>query len=97
MWTHPRGDRMQGIFTLSNDGVLNFSEAMTLVERDGSLVLRVKHFTKDFVGWEEKADSVDFPLVKTGKNEAYFNGLTFKRDGDQLTNLSRHDPQGRAG
>ncbi len=54
---------------------------MLLVESEGSLVLRVKHFTADFVAWEEKADSVDFRLVKMGDEEAFFHGLTFRLDG----------------
>ena len=63
---------MQGIFTLSREGELTFSEAMTLVEEEGSLVLKVKHFTPEFVGWEEKDGFVSFPLVGLGENEAYF-------------------------
>jgi hypothetical protein len=85
MWTPPSGDRMHGVFTLRENGKLNFHESMILVEKDGSLVLRLKHFDADFVGWEEKSDTVDFRLVKTGDNEAYFNGLTFRREGKQLT------------
>ena len=81
IWSLPAGDRMQGIFTLSKEGALTFSEAMTLVEEEGSLVLKVKHFTPEFVGWEEKEDYVRFPLVKLGENEAYFRGLTFRRMG----------------
>ena len=86
IWSLPAGDRMQGIFTLSRDGALTFSEAMTLVEEEGSLVLKVKHFTPEFVGWEEKEDYVSFPLVKLGEDEAYFRGLTFRRTGaDELS------------
>ena len=82
IWSLPAGDRMHGIFTLSREGALTFSEAMTLVEEDGSLVLKVKHFTPEFVGWEEKEGYVKFPLVKLGENEAYFRGLTFRRKGE---------------
>ena len=81
IWSLPAGDRMQGIFTLSREGALTFSEAMTLVEEEGSLVLKVKHFTPEFVGWEEKEDYVSFPLVKLGEDEAWFRGLTFRRRG----------------
>lgn len=84
IWSLPAGDRMQGIFTLSREGALVFSEAMTLVEEEGSLVLKVKHFTPEFVGWEAKEDFVSFPLVKLGEPDpgdrvAYFRGLTFRR------------------
>ena len=86
IWSLPAGDRMQGIFTLSREGALSFSEAMTLVEEEGSLVLKVKHFTPEFVGWEEKEDYVSFPLVKLAENAAWFRGLTFRRrDADGLS------------
>lgn len=83
-WTPPVGDRMQGIFTLAREGQPAFSEAMQLVEEDGSLLLKVKHFTPGFVAWEEKDEFVRFRLVKLGDNEAYFSGLTFRRSGDAL-------------
>lgn len=84
VWSLPSGDRMQGIFTLAREGGPVFSEAMQLVEEDGSLLLKVKHFTPDFVAWEEKEEYVRFRLVKLAENEAYFSGLTFRRKGDEL-------------
>ena len=84
LWSPPAGDRMQGIFTLAREGAPVFSEAMQLVEEDGTLVLRVKHFTPGFIGWEEKEKFIRFRLVKLAENEAYFSGLTFRRKGDEL-------------
>ncbi len=85
IWSRPVGDRMLGIFALRKEGELAFSEAMELVEEGGSVVLKVKHFTPEFVGWEEKDKYVTFPLVRLGENEAYFRGLTFRRQGDKLS------------
>ena len=84
MWGQPIGDRMLGVFSLSRHGRLVFSEAMSLVEEEGSLVLKIKHFSPDFTGWEEKNDFVSFPLVRLGEQEAYFSGLTFRRQGERL-------------
>lgn len=84
IWGQPIGDRMLGVFSLSREGSLVFSEAMSLVEEGGSLVLKIKHFSRDFTGWEEKDDFVSFPLVRLGEQEAFFSGLTFRRQGDQL-------------
>jgi hypothetical protein len=84
IWSRPAGDRMHGIFTLATGGKPVFSEAMQLVEEDGSLVLKVKHFNPDFTGWEEKDDFVRFRLVRLSENEAYFHGLTFRRNSDTL-------------
>ncbi len=86
IWSQATGDRMHGIFTLAREGKVVFTEAMLLVEEEGSLVLKVKHFTPEFVGWEEKDKFVSFPLVRLGEREAYFNGLTLRReDEDSLS------------
>ncbi len=85
LWTPPGGDRMYGVYTLRKEERVVFSEAMMLVETDGSLALRVKHFTPEFVGWEEKDGFVSFPLVRLGDREAYFSGLTLRRSEGSLT------------
>ncbi len=36
------------------------------------------------MGWEEKDKFVRFPLVRLADNEAYFSGLTFRREGEEL-------------
>lgn len=84
LWMPPMADRMYGTFTLVREGEIVFTEAMLLIEEEGSLTLRVKHFDKEFVGWEEKDGFVSFPLVRAGENEAYFNGLTIRREGDDM-------------
>ena len=57
---------------------------LVLVPEGESIVYKVKHFHPNLTGWEEKEESVDFPLVKVSHNIAYFQGLTIMRDGDQL-------------
>lgn len=84
IWGTPLGDRMMGSFALSKNDTLVFSEAMMLVEEAGSLIFKLKHFNADFSGWEEKDDFVQFPLVRLGDREAFFSGLTVKRDGETL-------------
>lgn len=84
VWGKPNIDRMHGYFSFANDKGHVFSEAMLLVEEGGSVVLKLKHFRPDFVGWEEKDKFVSFRLVKLGANEAFFSGLTFRRSGDKL-------------
>ena len=83
-WGAPIEDRMFGWFSMRKEGELVFSEAMTVVEVDGGLVMRIKHFDADFVGWESKEDYVSFPLVRLEPQIAYFSGLTFKRVEDRL-------------
>jgi hypothetical protein len=78
IWSEPAAGTMVGTYRLVKDGEVSFYELMVLQEREGSLVLRLKHFTKDMVAWEEKEKTVDFRLVRTGEREAYFHGLTFR-------------------
>jgi len=53
-----------------------------VVEEEGSLAMRVKHFNADFSAWEEKADYVKFPLVKIEKNAIHFAGFSLYRKSD---------------
>lgn len=82
MWSEPAGGAMIGTFRLVNGDAVAFYQFLTLVEENGSLTLKLKHFNPDMVGWEEKDRSVSFRLVRLTKTAALFNGLTFKRVGD---------------
>ncbi len=78
VWTAPRGNNMMGAFQLIDAGTISFYEIMTIVEVKGSLVLRLKHFDSELHGWEEKDETIDFPLVKLNEKIAWFDGLTFE-------------------
>ena len=78
VWTKPRGGNMMGAFQLVDGDKISFYEIMSIVEKDGSLLLRLKHFNAELQGWEEKDETVDFPLVKIEEKKAYFDGLTFE-------------------
>lgn len=80
-WSRPASGAMMGMFRLVKDGKVVFYEFLTLVEHEGSLLLKLKHFNPDLTGWEEKADSVKFRLLKLAPDTAHFEGLTFKRVG----------------
>jgi Domain of unknown function (DUF6265) len=75
IWSQPIGGTMIGMFRMSSKGKVQFMEFEEIVEQDGSLVFKVKHFTQAFIGWEEKEKSIEFPLVSTADNEAHFDGL----------------------
>lgn len=79
IWTPPLGDSMMGSFKLVIDNKVQFYELCTITEENGSLLLRIKHFSSDLKGWEEKDNSEEFKLVKLEQNKAYFNQLTFER------------------
>jgi hypothetical protein len=83
-WLPPVNGQMAGVFHQSRDGEIQFYELLQFVERDGSLVLRLKHFNADLSGWEDNSagSSVEFPLVAIEGDTAYFSGLTYQRVGE---------------
>jgi hypothetical protein len=87
IWSPPQAGAMMGMFRLLREGATVFCELMTLVEENGSLVLRVKHFGPDLTGWEEKGETVDFPLVRVAGDRFYFDGLTFHRHDDDAISI----------
>lgn len=83
-YSRPFGGTMAGTFVQQNgEGGVEFYEFIQIAEEDGSLVVRLKHFGPDMVGWEEnKEDFARFPLIAREGDSWYFNGLTFRREGD---------------
>jgi hypothetical protein len=83
-WLPATDNAMPGIFRYHREGSLVFSEYMMIEALDGSLSVKLKHFNRDLTPWEEKNDWVVFRLVKLDRQTAYFNGLTYHREGDTL-------------
>lgn len=81
IWSAPAGGTMVGMFRLIKDGEAGFYEIFTLTEENETVLLRLKHFNADLTGWEEKDETVDFPLVTLEEDQAFFEGLTYQRRG----------------
>lgn len=81
-WNAPSGGTMVGTFKLLHGGEPTMYEIEWIAEEEGSLVWIVKHFGADFSAWEEKAEYVSFPLVRVEPGEAYFDGLTVRKEGE---------------
>lgn len=79
VWAPASSNSMMGMFKLISEGGVYFYELMTIVEQEGTLMMRLKHCNNDLTGWEEKDETVDFPLVKVSENKVFFAGLTFER------------------
>ena len=79
VWTSPLGGSMMGSFKLVVYDEINFYELMTISEENETLLLRIKHFSNDLKGWEEKDESEEFKLVKIESNRVYFDNLTFEK------------------
>ncbi len=84
----PAQGRIAGYFTLARNDSIVFHQLILLVEHEGSLTLKVKHFTADFVGWEEKDKALEFPLVSASPDELAFSAMTFRRTGPDTMTLT---------
>ncbi|MGB5512342.1 MAG: DUF6265 family protein [Woeseiaceae bacterium] len=82
VWNPPSAGSMVGLFKLFGDDGVAFYELLLLSVEEGTLSLKVKHFSADFVAWEEKPDFVNFKLVKKEKDALHFGGLSFYKKGD---------------
>ena len=76
------GNSMVGSFRMVQDGNPIFYEFIAIIEENGTLAYKVKHFNPDLTGWETKDKYITFPLVKMGEQAVWFDGLTIKRAGN---------------
>lgn len=79
IWSPPMGGTMMFVFRLVHDQKVSFYEIGHIKEVGGTLLMQLKHFSGDLVGWEEKEETVDFKLVKIEADRVFFEGLTFER------------------
>ena len=86
-WSQPEGGIMVGTYRLVKESKPVFYEMMWLLETEGTLTLRLKHFSPALVGWEEKDKTVDFKFVKKGGKRLYFSGLTFEQASKDELNI----------
>ena len=83
VWNPPSAGSMLGMFkTLDAEGQVRFYELLLLVEEQGSLSLKVKHFGRDFIAWEDKDEFITFRFIEADENAIHFSGLSFYRVGD---------------
>ena len=85
VWNPPSAGSMVGLFKLFGDDGVAFYEILLLSVDDGTLSLKVKHFSAYFTAWEDKEDYVNFQLVKKEDDALHFGGISFyKRDDDSI-------------
>ena len=87
IWSPPLGDSMMFVFKLVSEGKVQFYEAGHIQYKDETLVLQLKHFHSSLKGWEEKEETVDFPLVKLESNRVYFDGFTIEKISENEINM----------
>jgi len=87
LWMPAMAGQMHGVFRMEEEGNLIFTEFMTILEDSLSYVMKIKHFSPTFDGWEEKNESTDFRFIKKEDNTLYFSGLTAIRKDDKHLNI----------
>jgi len=86
IWSTPAAGTMMASFRLIDGEDIAFYEFIIIREVDSTLTMQLKHFDNALRGWEEKEESVEFPLVALTEDAAYFEGLTFIKNGpDEMT------------
>ncbi len=72
-WSTPAGPSMMGMFRCYNETAVRFYELLAIEKTSSGLVMRIKHFSEGFKGWEEKEESTNLWLVELGPNRAIFS------------------------
>ena len=86
-WNPSIANAMMGMFQMIQKDKTLIYEFVQIIEENGSLILKLKHFNADFSSWEEKGETVDFPLIKIEGQTAWFDGLTYQRKGEELKSV----------
>lgn len=81
-WNPPSAGSMVGMFKLFGDDGASMYELMIMTVEDGTLSLKIRHFSADFTAWEEKDEDVALRLVKKDDDALHFGTISFYRRGD---------------
>jgi len=71
-WSSPQGESMVSSFRCLQEGKAVFYE-FVVIEQEGDLpVMKMRHFNRSSIGWEDKDSPIWFPLVSLQRNKAIF-------------------------
>lgn len=79
IWSIPSSGSMMATFKLIVEGQVVFYEIEIIRELTDTLILQLKHFRSNLKGWEEKDETVDFPLKSLTANKVEFEGMLIER------------------
>lgn len=81
VWAPAAGDALAGVYRILDGDRVALYELLTITEENGTLVFRLKHFRPDLSGLEDAGPALARPLLRLEPAAAYFEGLTYRRDG----------------
>lgn len=96
VWAAPAGDCMMGMWRLVIDGKVKLFESLSITQEDGGPVLRLRHFGRDGVGWEERDRPLTLRLAEISDGVAAFAGpgrsgplrIVYRRTGDDTMSVA---------
>jgi len=81
-WMRTASGELVGAFQYSADGALQFSEMLMIGHNPhGEFGYQVKHFNRDFTGWEENGEQITFEFQALEGDRVVFSGLVLEPDG----------------
>jgi hypothetical protein len=84
-WMPSADEKLTGVFQMTKDGQLQFSEIVMIAQFDGNFGMRVKHFDPSFNQWaKDKGVGHTFTYVEMGENYIQFEGLRYELINDTL-------------
>ncbi len=75
VWLPAAGDSMHGVFRLTMDGKMNFSEFIQLTVEDGHIMMRFEHFRPDYSTWEGEGPPMELKATTVGPGNVVFEAL----------------------
>ncbi len=103
VWAAPVGDCMMGMWRLVAGGKVELFESLSITQEASGPVMRMRHFGRDGVGWEERDKPVALPLVRSADGLAVFAGpgrsgtlrITYRRTGEDAMAVAVEKSDGR--
>jgi hypothetical protein len=102
-WSEAMGDNMVCAFRCVKNGKVVFYEFIVIEQTEGGVpVMKLRHFNRGNIAWEEKDKPFEYPLVKLVKSKAVFEApdkrtrLTYERvDTHQLRAVLEREKDGQ--
>lgn len=84
------GQMVGHFWQADSEGGIQFYELITVTPDGDSLMMRLKHFTADLTGWEEKPGdtALEFPLRERSDTRWVFGPVTFTRPAPDRLDVS---------
>ena len=72
IWLPAAGNAMHGVFRLTVEGQMEFSEFLQVTAEDGRLVMRFEHFNPDYSTWEGDGPPMELTATELTEDRVVF-------------------------